>query len=219
MITHLRGRLTRMDLAGPIVEIDVHGVGYEVMVPLFLWPELQGLAGECELAIESGPEVLFHVHYSATTNQPVPVLVGFLRRGEREFFRKFISVEGIGPAKAAKALNLPVSVIASAIEREDRPTLTRLPGIGARGADKIIATLRGKLAAEAAIQDGGDVRPVDAKVVAAGRVSADSVEAIAALGFPRGDAKLWVEQALADDPSLQTLESLTLAVLRARGAN
>ena len=148
MITHLRGTLARMDPAGPLVEVDVAGVRYEVLVPLFLWPELQSLAGEAELSGDAqAPPLALHIHYSATANQPVPTLVGFLRRAERDFFRKFVTVEGIGPAKAAKAMNVSVSTIARAIEQEDRAALTRLPGIGARAAEKIIASLRGKVVA------------------------------------------------------------------------
>ena len=49
MITHLQGQLARMDAGGPLVEVDVSGVRYEVLVPLVLWPELQALAGDGEL--------------------------------------------------------------------------------------------------------------------------------------------------------------------------
>lgn len=208
-----------MDAGGPLVEVDVAGVRYEVLVPIMLWPELQGLAGEAELAEGAYPEVGLHIFYHASANQPVPVLVGFLRRAERDFFRKFTTVEGIGPSKAAKAMNVSVSTIARAIEQEDRATLTRLPGIGARGADKIIATLRGKVVAEAALQDGNVQQPVDAGKLESRRVSVDAIETIAALGYPRSEAKRWVEDALADDPSLTRLEDLTLAVLRRRDAN
>jgi holliday junction DNA helicase RuvA len=94
MITHLRGSLARMDIAGPAVEVDVAGVRYEVIVPLFLWPEIQALAGDAEMGGEGGgPELGLHIYYSASATQPVPVLVGFLRRAERDFFRKFITVE------------------------------------------------------------------------------------------------------------------------------
>ena len=156
MITHLRGNLARMDPNGPLVEIDVAGVRYEILVPAYLWQELQTLHGDGETAMA---DVGLHIVYNASANQPVPVLVGFLRRAERDFFRKFTSVEGIGPSKAVKAMNVSISTIARAIEQEDRATLTRLPGIGARGADKIIASLRGKVVAEAAMQDGGIERP------------------------------------------------------------
>jgi Holliday junction DNA helicase RuvA len=208
-----------MDPGGPLVEVDVAGVRYEVLVPLVLWPELQAIVGDQGLLEGEFPQVGLHIHYSASANQPVPVLVGFLRRAERDFFRKFTTVEGIGPAKAAKAMNVSISTIARAIEQEDRATLTRLPGIGARGADKIIATLRGKVVAEAAMQDGGYEKPVDVIRLEKDRVALDAAEAIAALGFPRSEAKRWVEEALADDPGLQTVEGLTLAVLRRRDAS
>lgn len=211
MITHLKGTLARMDANGPGVEIDVAGVRYEVLVPLFLWPELQELAGD----LPDAP-VGLHIHYSASANQPVPVLTGFLRRAERDFFRKFITVEGIGPAKAVKAMNVSVSVIARAVEQEDRATLTRLPGIGARAADKIIATLRGKVVAEAAMHDGGISQPIDVARLDERRLSEDAIETVVALGYTRGEAKRWVEEVRTAEPGLQTLEEVTLAVLRRR---
>jgi Holliday junction DNA helicase RuvA len=177
-----------MDVAGPLVEVDVQGVRYEVLVPIVLWPELQGIAGDAELNGTAGPEVGLHIFFHATANNPTPVLVGFLRRAEREFFRKFTTVEGIGPAKAAKAMNISVSTIARAIEQEDRAVLSKMPGIGPRSADKIIATLRGKMVAEAAMHDAGVAQPVDAARLESKRTIADAVEAIAALGYSRGDA-------------------------------
>ncbi len=214
MITHLQGRLARMDASGPVVEVDVNGVRYEVLVPIVLWPEIQGIAGESDLPESGGPEIGLHIFYHATANNPTPVLVGFLRRAEREFFRKFTTVEGIGPAKAAKAMNISVSTIARAIEQEDRAVLSKMPGIGPRSADKIIATLRGKVIAEAAMHDGGVAQPVDAAKLEEKRAVADAVEAIAALGYSRSDAKRLVEDTVASDPSLTGIETITLAVLR-----
>ncbi len=214
VITHLQGQLARMDVGGPVVEVDVQGVRYEVLVPIVLWPEIQGLAGDAELNGAAGPGIGLHIFYHATANNPTPVLVGFLRRAEREFFRKFTTVEGIGPAKAAKAMNISVSTIARAIEQEDRAILSKMPGIGPRSADKIIATLRGKMVAEAAIQDGGVALPVDANKLESRRTIADAIEAIGALGYSRGDAKRMVADAMADDAGLESLEAITLAVLR-----
>ena len=217
MITHLSGRLTHTDVGELSVEVDVSGVRYEVFVPAFLWPEIQEAV---DRAPEDGPtpEIALHVLYHATANQPVPLLVGFLRRPERDFFRKFTTVEGLGPTKAVKAMTVSVSTIARAIEQEDQSVLTRLPGIGPRVAGKIIATLRGKVVAEAALQDGGHDTPVDIESLQRGRVALDAVEAIAALGYGRSEARRWVDDALAADPDLATVEDLTLAVLRARGA-
>ena len=217
MITHLQGTLARMDPSGPVVEVDVSGVRYEVLVPLFLWQELQALA-DGAVAGEGGEPasvaVGLHIHYSASANQPVPVLVGFMRRAERDFFRKFTTVEGIGPAKAVKAMNVSVSTIARAIEQEDRSILTRLPGIGARGADKIIATLRGKVVAEAAMHDSGIERPIDPRQTEPRRAAADAAESLVSLGYSRSEAKHWVGEALGADPDLSSVEEITLAVLR-----
>jgi len=214
VITHLQGQLARMDASGPLVEVDVQGVRYEVLVPSVLWPEIQGIAGEQELTGQGGPALGLHIFYHATANNPTPVLVGFLRRAERHFFRKFTTVEGIGPAKAVKAMNISVSTIARAIEQEDRTVLSKMPGIGARSADKIIATLRGKLTAEAAMHDAGVAQPVDAARLESKRAVADAVEAIAALGYSRSDARRLVEDALEADPELAGIEAITLAVLR-----
>jgi len=214
MITYLRGRLARMDIAGPLVELDVHGVRFEILVPIALWPELTALAGEADLAAGEGPELGLHIFYHVTANNPTPVLVGFLRRAERDFFRKFTMVEGIGPAKAVKAMNVSVSTIARAIEQEDRAALARLPGIGPRSADKIIATLRGRVVAEAALQDAGVERPVEAAEFEEKRLLADAAEAIAGLGYGRAEARRWVEEAVRADPSLDSLDAVVMAVLR-----
>ena len=217
MITHLFGRLTHTDVGELRVEVDVSGVRYDVLVPAFLWPEIQETVDGAP-EDDPDPEIGLHVLYHATANVPVPLLVGFLRRPERDFFRKFTSVEGLGPTKAVKAMTVSVSTIARAIEQEDQAALTRLPGIGARVAAKIIASLRGKVVAEAALQDGALENPVDLEALKRDRVALDAAEAIAALGYARAEARRWVAEALADAPEIDTVEELTLAVLRARGA-
>jgi len=73
------------------------------------------------------------------------VLVGFNFDIEKEFFEKFIKVEAIGPTAAVKALVLPVPEIARAIEERDVRTLEKMKGIGKRTAEKIVATLNGKV--------------------------------------------------------------------------
>ncbi|MDZ7729561.1 MAG: Holliday junction branch migration protein RuvA [Dehalococcoidia bacterium] len=193
VITQLQGRLAGIDNAALTVEVEVAGVTYGVLVPLFLWPEIHDLAGEAELDNPGEqPPVHFHIYYHATQNVPAPVLVGFFRRAEREFFRKFTTVEGIGPLKAVKAMSVSVSVIARAIEQEDRTALAKLPGIGPRAADKVIATLRGKVTAEAAMQDAGIETPVDTSSLEKSRVNEDAVAAIVALGYSRAEARRWV---------------------------
>ena len=92
-----------------------------------------------------GDELALYIYYHQTERQPKPTLIGFNLEAEREFFRHFISVEDIGPMKAVQALTVPVRELARAIESRDIAYLKRLKGIGNRTAQKILATLEGKV--------------------------------------------------------------------------
>jgi holliday junction DNA helicase RuvA len=89
--------------------------------------------------------IAFYIYYHQTERQPKPVLIGFNLEAEKEFFQYFITVEAIGPLKAARALSISVRDIARAIETNDLERLKQLKGIGLRSAQKIIATLQGKV--------------------------------------------------------------------------
>jgi Holliday junction DNA helicase RuvA len=112
-------------------------VGYEVLVPAMVMESLS----EKKL----GDELALHIYYQQTERQPKPVLIGFNHEIEKEFFQSFISVEDIGPLKAVKAMTLPVNEIAQAIEERDLEALGQLKGIGKRTAQKIVATLQGRV--------------------------------------------------------------------------
>ena len=144
------------------------------------------------------------------------MLIGFIRRGEQVFFRKLMGVEGLGPTKAAKAMTISVSSMARAIEEENRDMLTKLPGIGGRAADKIIASLKGKVRTEASMQDSDQDLPIDLTSLAKQRLSKDAENAVVSLGYSRYDAKQWVENALNEEPETEKLESLILQILRKR---
>jgi holliday junction DNA helicase RuvA len=88
--------------------------------------------------------VRLYIYYHVTERQPKPVLIGFATLADKAFFQLFISVAAIGPMKAVKALVRPVPEIAAAIEEKQVSVLSKLPGIGTRTAEKIIATLHGK---------------------------------------------------------------------------
>jgi len=113
-------------------------VGYEVLLPGFVMETLRGKV--------DGDILSLYIHYQQTERQPTPVLIGFNSELEKAFFHLFISVEAIGPLKAVKALNLSMGRVAEAIESQDVDTLKNLKGIGARTAQKIIATLSGRMA-------------------------------------------------------------------------
>lgn len=139
MITYLKGTILSLFSEPPSVVILVGGVGYEVLLPVFVNNEL----ASSNLAVDD--EIELDIYYHATERQPKPMLVGFLDKAQKEFFEQVIDVEGIGPVKAVSALVMPPQEIATAIESKDVNMLTQLPGVGRRAAEKMIASLHGKL--------------------------------------------------------------------------
>lgn len=142
MIGYLEGRLLRLEEER--ILLLVHQVGYEILVPVFVRESLN--------AKQVGDELALYIYYHQTERQPKPVLIGFNLEAEKEFFQLFISVEAIGPLKAVKALTLPVRDIANAIESNDIGKLKQLKGIGPRTAQKMVATLQGKVSKFALIR-------------------------------------------------------------------
>ncbi len=135
MIGYLEGKLLKKEDEGIVVLANQ--VGYVVLLPVFVMETLKNKS--------IGDQVSLNIYYHQTERQPKPVLIGFNLEAEKEFFQYFISVEAIGPLKAIKALNMPVRDIARAIESKDIQKLKTLKGVGERTAQKIVATLRGKM--------------------------------------------------------------------------
>jgi len=210
MITHLHGTLARKNELTSSVEVDVNGVWYEVELPAFVWRSLEDEAVGAELHLET--------FYFVTANQPTPRLIGFQRGIEREFFKKLISVPNVGPTTATKALAFSVSTIARWVEQGDTAALGKLPGIGRRSADTIVAQLRGKVTEEALLADEGfDSVPVPKKPQPS-EVTRDTVDALVGLGYSRAEADRLVQQVEESDAP-KTVEEAIRAVFRRVGTN
>ena len=211
MISYLNGKIRSLTREPAQAVVVAGGVGYEVCLPVCVYQSLTA-AG-----VREGAEVELEVHYHVTERQPRPLLVGFRHPSERDFFEQLIQVEGIGPTRAAAALVFPVSRIARAIESEDMSVLTRLPGIGARGAQKIVAALRGKVIATALLQDEG--------IPAAGASPAEleardeAVKALVNLGYRPAEAQSAVDEAVRRKPAAAAdVEVLMREVFRSQVA-
>jgi Holliday junction DNA helicase RuvA len=132
MIARLSGTL--LEKNPPTLVIDVNGVGYEVEAPLGLFSDLP----------ENGKQVaiIIHHHYS----QDSQTLYGFASTGERELFRKLLKISGIGAKMALNILSgASGDELARYVSSGDVASLTRLPGIGKKTAERIIMELRDKL--------------------------------------------------------------------------
>ena len=142
MIGYLEGKLLKKE--EDRVLLLTNQIGYEVLLPAMVMKSLENK--------NVGEEISLYIFFQQTERQPKPVLIGFNLEIEKEFFQYFISVGDIGPLKAVKALDVPIREIATAIESGEIARLTQLKGIGRRTAQKIIATLEGKMGKFALIQ-------------------------------------------------------------------
>src|SRR5262249_42372088 len=169
------------------------GVVYEVLIPAFLAERLKGQVGAAV--------TLTTFQYLESQGQGtsfVPRLVGFQSTAERSFFELFTTVKGIGNRRALRAMAEDPATIARAIMTKDAKALTKLPEIGKRMAETIIAELSGKVDT---FLSTAEVKQLDAAahgVAAAGDpVAEEAVMALVALGETRSDAQGMVARALA----------------------
>ncbi|UCD86455.1 MAG: Holliday junction DNA helicase RuvA [Desulfobacterales bacterium] len=205
MIGYLEGKLLKKD-EDRILLLN-NQVGYEILLPAVVRKTFR--------AKKVGDDVALYIYYHQTERQPKPTLIGFNLEVEREFFSYFISVEDIGPMKAVQALSVPVRDIARAIESRDLAYLKRLKGIGNRTAQKILATLEGKVAKFALIRQSKDhAEAVD---------YADFVEQVQEvlskqLGHTVKEAKEMIAAALKRNKDITTAEELFEEVYRGESA-
>jgi len=160
MISHLRGTL--LEKHPNQVVVDVHGVGYEVTIPVSAYSSLP----------DTGAEVRLHIH--THVREDILALFGFLSAGDKALFEKLITVSGIGPKLAVTALSgLAAAELASAIKNGSIEALVRIPGVGKKTAERMILELRDKLdltglperAGAAAVKSSFD--PVEEDVISA----------------------------------------------------
>ncbi len=201
MIAYLEGTIISRD--EDRIVLLVNHVGYEILLPAHVMEGLSVNPGEGTFS--------FHIYYHQTERQPKPVLIGFNLEAEKEFFQYFITVEAIGPLKAVKAMTLPVRDIARAIENKDVATLQKLNGIGNRTAQKIIATLEGKMGKFALISPG---EKQEDKGPAADFTEMVHNVLVNQLGYKPADAKRMITEAIERNPSIMTPEELFDEVYR-----
>jgi Holliday junction DNA helicase RuvA len=203
MIGYLEGRL--LDCGADAVLLLAGQVGYEVLVSPFTRSRMVDLPPE--------EPVRLYIYYHVTERQPKPVLIGFSEYLDKAFFQLFLSVSAIGPVKAVKAMIRPVGEIAAAIESKQVSVLSKLPGIGPRTAEKIVATLHGKT------REFVQRTAVDPLVseVPPSPDDPDMVTMVAGvlveqLGHSPASAQRMIRAALENNPGIRTPEALLDAV-------
>jgi Holliday junction DNA helicase RuvA len=208
MISALTGELRRV--GDDRIHVQVGPLLYELLAPAFDLPLLKADLGR-ELTFHT----IFYIEGDASGGSLEPRLIGFLRVEDKAFFQLFITVKGIGPKKALKALALPVGEIAQAIETKNARFLVDLPQIGKRMAELIVAELAGKCGKFAA------VGPIGKGGVSAGTTSRlpleeDAIAAMMALGERRADAETLLDRARQAGATVKTTDGLVREMLRLR---
>jgi Holliday junction DNA helicase RuvA len=133
----------------------------------------------------------------------IPVLIGFLNQVEKDFFEIFITVSGIGPRAALKALNKPISQIAKAIDEGDLSFLRSLPGIGEQRAKEIVAKLQNKVGKFGLIQD----RDIGKKA-ASKDITEEALDVLLQLQYKKPEALSMIKKALETNAQVNTTEEL-----------
>jgi Holliday junction DNA helicase RuvA len=195
VIASLRGRLVEVLADGAVLEVG--GVGYR----LFLTPK--ALA-----ALPRDGEVL--VHTVTYVREDTLALYGFTSTDERRAFEQLLGATGVGPKLALAVLSVhSPDALRRAVSAGDADALTLVPGVGRKGAARLVLELRGKLGE-------GDVEP---PVEAGGRAAyAEVREALGALGYGPAEIKAALA-VLPPDAGERSTEELLRLALRGLGTS
>ena len=189
MIEHVRGVLQHKSPA--FIVIETGGIGYKISVPLSSYGLLPREGDELKI------NTYLHCREDGLS------LYGFLNQEERDFFLLLISISKIGPKSALRMLSsISPSEFKKAIKRGDLTTLTDIPGIGKKTAQRLILELKERVAEEEIIE-GGDEELVK-----------DALSALFSLGYTRNEARRAIKEAIDSSKEELDLASLIKKALR-----
>lgn len=203
MISRISGKIAEKGTNYLLIEVG--GICYEVLMPHAVMQRVEeNISGDGRINL-----ITFH-YLQTDQSKSTPVLIGFLNDIEKDFFEIFITVSGIGPRAALKALNKPISQIAQAIDEADVNFLKSLPGIGEQRAKEIVAKLQNKIGRFGLIQDTR-AKEVSAK---AKDIAEEALAVLMQLEYKKAEASLMIKKALEMLPDMQTTEELLNAVYK-----
>jgi len=185
MIGSLRGRLTIKQAAQIVVECN--GVGYEVETPMSTFLDLP----------EVGTELFLYTHL--LVREDAQILYGFSSEDERLMFRTLLKVNRVGAKMALGILSaMSTNDFRRCVELEDTSTMSKIPGVGKKTAERLIIEMRDRI--DMAAPGGGSAAPLTVEASA----RSEAVDALVALGYKPKEvtsliAKLDIEDKSAED--------------------
>lgn len=185
MIAYLKGHVE--EVREDAVILDVNNIGYRVEASSTTLDQVRDAGSEIKLLI---------YHHFTDSDQR---LFGFFTRNEKDLFEKLITVKGVGPKSGLNILSgLPADQLIRAITGSQATTLSKVPGIGKKTAERIIVELKDKLDVPAT-ESGG-------QPLVGGGVTDEAISALESLGFKKREAETAVLKALKDSDSSNASE-------------
>ena len=180
MIAHLRGTLIHKQPGHAILEAA--GVGYDVTITIPTYTALPAVGAQASL----------HIH--TQVREDLIALFGFLERDEKRLFERLINVTGVGPKLAITLLSgLSAERVVTAIRGQDHASLTRIPGVGKKLAERLVLELKDKL---------DDFATAPAPAVVHGAAVEDVLSALTNLGYQRPAAEKAIQHAVEKEAAL-----------------
>ncbi len=197
MIASLTGIL-RFKSPGHIT-VDVNGIGYRVFIPLSTFYELA----------DEGSPIALNV-YTAVREDAIH-LYGFRTPEEKQLFELLLSVNGIGPKLAIGLLSgISSADFIRAVFTEDRQTLTKIPGVGKKMAERMILELRDRVIKLASPETREEAKASDSLDA----VREDALSALVNLGYKKSVAKMVLDRVLDEAGDGLALEEVLKRALK-----
>lgn len=186
MIGSLRGRL--LSKQAPQVVIDCNGVGYEVETPMSTFLDLP----------ETGAELFLHTHL--VVREDAQILYGFASDDERLLFRTLLKVNRVGAKMALGILSaMSASDFRRCVEYEDTTSLSKIPGVGKKTAERLIVEMRDR------IDKVVPVRPGAAPLTGEASARSEAHDALVALGYKTNEVNKLISKLDTDDKSAEDI--------------
>jgi Holliday junction DNA helicase RuvA len=205
MIGHIRGEL--MEKQPPLLVIEANGIGYEIEASMQTFYKLPALSSELKL----------YTHF--VVREDAQLLFGFYDRKERTLFKTLIKANGVGPKLAIAILSgMSTQEFSACVLREDAATLTKIPGVGKKTAERLVVEFKDKVAALGLDEDtgfeltGGELPSANASV---NSYIDDAQSALIALGYKPVVASKAVSAAQKQLVNINSSEELIRVALKA----
>jgi Holliday junction DNA helicase RuvA len=191
MIGSLRGRLMSKQATQIVVECS--GVGYEVDTPMSTFLDLP----------EPGSDLFLYTHL--LVREDAQILYGFSSEDERLMFRTLLKVNRVGAKMALGILSaMTTNDFRRCVELEDTTTLSKIPGVGKKTAERLIIEMRDRI--DAAAPGGGKAAPLTVEASARN----EAVDALVALGYKPKEVNKLIANLDIEDKSAEDIIRLAL---------